>query len=239
VALCRGAATVLNKEWGVMITWAYDQPPYMESGSELYNDMVLAYENGAKYIIIFDSNENYTQNVLQHDQLNAMKQFWQYTKDNPRTNNQASDRSAYVLPKDYGFGFRNPNDKIWGLWNADYDADALNFTTGISMSVATLLQIFGPNLDIVYPTEHQTIESVGYQNVIYWNDTRLIPDTPIIPDPSPVTSVRGQPTISPYSRQGNSLFVYVATTALYVIAVSILIATAVVVIVLRFGKRHR
>ena len=64
IALCRGAATVQNKDWGVMITWTYTQPPYMENGTELYNDMVLAYENGAKYIIVFDSNENYTQNVL-------------------------------------------------------------------------------------------------------------------------------------------------------------------------------
>ena len=64
IDLCRGAATVQNKDWGVMITWTYTQPPYMESRTQLYNDMVLAYENGAKYIIIFDSNENYTQNVL-------------------------------------------------------------------------------------------------------------------------------------------------------------------------------
>jgi len=60
VDLCRGAATVQNKDWGVMITWTYMQPPYIESGPELYNDMMLAYENGAKYIIVFDSDKNYT-----------------------------------------------------------------------------------------------------------------------------------------------------------------------------------
>jgi hypothetical protein len=239
IALCRGAAIVMNRDWGVMITWAYEQPPYMESGPELYNDMVMAYENGAKYILVFDSNKEYTQNVLQQDQLNAMKQFWQYTRDNPRTVSQPSERSAYVLPEDYGFGFRSPHDKIWGLWNADYDASALNFTTGVGMSVATLLQMFGSDLDIVYPTQNQTIESVGYQNVVYWNDTRLLPDIPIIPNPSPVTSVSGQPTISPYFQNGNSLIVYLATTALGVTAVSILIAAAVVVTVFWFEKRRR
>ena len=58
IALVRGAATVQNKDWGVILDWTYTQPPYLENGTELYNDMVLAYENGAKYIIVFDSNKN-------------------------------------------------------------------------------------------------------------------------------------------------------------------------------------
>ena len=88
----------------------------MASGPELYNDMLFAYENGAKYIIIFDSDENYTQSVLQPEHLDAIKQFWQYAQANPRNDNSDIERSAYVLPKDYGFGFRRPNDRIWGLW---------------------------------------------------------------------------------------------------------------------------
>ena len=48
-----------------------------------------------------------------------MKQFWQYVKANPRTITPVSDRTAYVLPEDYAYGFRGPNDKIWGLWQAD------------------------------------------------------------------------------------------------------------------------
>ena len=211
IALCRGAATVQNKDWGVMITWTYTQPPYMESGPELYNDMVLAYENGAKYIIVFDSNENYTQNVLQQGQLDAMKQFWQYVQANPRTISPVSDRTAYVLPADYAYGFRGPQDKIWGLWQAD------SLTLDISMSVATLLQMDGNNLDIVYPS--QTLESAGYHNIIYWNDTRLIP------------------TPSPHSQQDTSLPFYATTVYLYAIAASILVAVAVATTVLKFRKR--
>ena len=30
VALCRGAASMPNKDWGVMITWTYDSSPYIE-----------------------------------------------------------------------------------------------------------------------------------------------------------------------------------------------------------------
>ena len=83
VALVRGAAAVQDKDWGVMITWTYTDPPYIESGPQLLNDMKLAYDNGAKYIIVFDSNANYTQGILSEGQLQALQQFWQYVQDNP------------------------------------------------------------------------------------------------------------------------------------------------------------
>ena len=37
IALCRGAANVWNKEWGAIVTWTYQQPPYIEDAQELYN----------------------------------------------------------------------------------------------------------------------------------------------------------------------------------------------------------
>jgi hypothetical protein len=214
IDLCRGAATLQNKDWGVIITWTYTQPPYMESGPQLYNDMVLAYENGAKYINIFDSDQNYTQNVLQQGQLDAMKQFWQYVQANPRTISPVSDRTAYVLPADYAYGFRGPQDKIWGLWPAD------SLTIDISMSVATLMQMYGNNLDIVYPDGSRTVESVGYHSIIYWNDTRLIP------------------TPSTQAQQDTPLPFYATTVYLYAIAASIPIAVAVALTGLKFRKRR-
>lgn len=207
VALCRGAATVQNKDWGVMITWTYLQPPYIESGPELYNDMVLAYENGAKYIIVFDTNENYTESILQQEHFDAMQQFWQYVQDNPRSPIPVSERTAYVLPEDYAYGFRGPEDKIWGLWEAD------SVATDISMSVSSLLQVCRNNLDIIYPDPQLPFSSLGYSTVVHWNDTRLIPpDWPNIPTtpspsptskptstPSPSHSPRPSPTLSPTS----------------------------------------
>jgi hypothetical protein len=238
-ALVRGAATALNKDWGIMITWAYQQPPYMEPGPQLYDDMVSAYENGAKYIIVFDSNKNFTQNVLQQDQLDAMKQFWQYTQKNPRTELPISERSVYVLPEDYGDGFRNPNDKIWGLWDANYNVaeGSLNLTTYIRMSVATILQIFGPNLDIVYPSANQTLESIGYKNIIYWNDTRLIPDAPAIPPQSPAGNESAWQLQTPTPQ---STFPLNTTNSLniYVIGLSVLAAVAVFTTVLKFRKNR-
>ena len=161
IALCRGAATVANKDWGVIVTWEYNQPPYLESGSKLYDDMVLAYNNGAKYIVVFDSNEAYTQSVLTQDHLNALKQFWQYAKEHPRSTGSAADRVGFVLPADYAYGFRGPNDSIWGLWPAD------SFSTNLSITVGNNLLKYGENLDIVY--NKTQLETCGYRQLIYWD----------------------------------------------------------------------
>jgi hypothetical protein len=186
-ALVRGAATAMDKDWGIMITWAYQQPPYMEPGPGLYQDMVAAYQNGAKYIIVFDSNKNWTENVLQQDHFDAMKEFWQYTQTNPRSPTPTAARSVYVLPDNFGEGFRSPGDTIWGLWNADFNPaeGSRNFTNNISRTIATLLQMYGPRLDIIYPRADQPVEQIGYEKVLYWNDSGLIPDAQTLPPQSP------------------------------------------------------
>jgi len=163
VALNRGAATVQNKDWGVMITWTYNHPPYIESGQELYEDMVLAYNNGAKYILVFDTNKNYTESILKEEHLEAIEQFWQYALDNPRNNLQVEKRVAFVLPKGYGYGFRGIDDKIWGLW----EADALS--TEISYHLGTLLEEYGTKLDIIYDDDVEYNEL--YSQYIFWNGT--------------------------------------------------------------------
>ena len=216
IDLCRGAATLQNRDWGVIITWTYTQPPYMESGPELYKDMVLAYENGAKYINVFDTDQNYTQNVLQQGQLDAMKQFWQYVQANPRTISPVSDRTAYVLPEDYGYGFRGPQDKIWGLWPND------SLTFNICQGLAMVMGKYGNNLDIVYPDGSQPVESAGYQDVINWNDTTLI------------ASISATP--SPQSQQNTSLPFYATSVSLSAIAASIIAAVSITF--LKFRKRN-
>jgi hypothetical protein len=239
IALCRGAANAYNQNWGVMITWAYNKPPYMENSTQLYKDMVLAYTNGAKFIVVFDSNANYTLNVLTQEQLNAMKQFWQYTQANPRTISQPSDRTAYVLPQDFGYGFRDPNDTIFGLWNANWDATAsLNFVADVGMCVVTFLQRLGSNLDIIYPNGNQPVESLGYKNLIYWNDSNTIPDMPTMPPQTAATSAyRLPPTTSP--QRSNVQTNDAATIELYaVVTASIVIALAATGVFLRDRKRN-
>ena len=169
VALCRGAANVQNKDWGIMITWTYTQPPYLEYASVLYDDMVLAYDNGAKYILVFDTNENYTHTVLDNTRLDAMKQFWQYTQAHPRSSNPIRNRVAYVLPNGFGYGFRGPNDIIWGLWHDD------DFSLAISTELGGLFEKYQNRLDIIYDDGLEAGNSYGYSRLIFWNGTVWVP----------------------------------------------------------------
>jgi hypothetical protein len=122
IALDRGAAEAFGKDWGVIVTWKYNQAPYLESGPELYKDLSLAYSAGAKYAIVFsyptypDTNQF---GILQDKHFDALKKFWSTLHSNPASLGSNQAEAAYIVPKDYGFGFRNPNDTIWGLKPAD------------------------------------------------------------------------------------------------------------------------
>ncbi len=198
IALCRGAATMQEKEWGVIITWTYTEPPYIESREELYKDLVLAYQNGAKYILVFDSNENYTQGILDEQHLAALKQFWQYMQDNPvESGISISDRVAYVLPKDYGYGFRGPSDKIWGLWGAD------NLTYTICESLGNFMEKYGSKLDIIYDEGLEPDNTYGYSKLLFWNAS-----SPTLLD-LPMQFVYTLATIASVTVLGTCLIVYI------------------------------
>jgi hypothetical protein len=165
VALCRGAATMHDRDWGAIVTWTYDNPPYIGSGKELYRDLILAYKNGAKYIIVFDTNENYTHGILGKEHLEALKRFWHYVQNNPRNSFPIGDRVAYVLPKDYAYGFRGPDDKIWGFWYADAFSDELCHKLG------EMITKYEFRLDIIYDDGLEPNNTYGYSKLIFWNGT--------------------------------------------------------------------
>jgi hypothetical protein len=193
IALCRGAANMRGKDWGAIITWTYTQPPYLESGKELYADLVLAYQNGAKYILLFDSNEGWTQSVLKQEHLDALKRFWGYVKENPRQNTQVNDRVAYVLPKDYGYGFRGPDDKIWGFWEAD------SLAGKVCGDLSNLFTQYGERLDIIYDVGLLPGNTYGYSKLFYWNDPSLsqAQSPSIAPSTSPSSTPTQTPTPAP------------------------------------------
>jgi hypothetical protein len=179
IALCRGAAHTMNQNiahttgqnWGAIITWKYDQPPFLEDAQELYNDMKLAYENQAKYIMVFDSpypkNNTTPLGILTEDHINAIKQFWNYTKTNPRNNTYPAE-TAYVIPSDYGYGMRGANDTIWGLWPAD------SLSPQIWNNVTSLISTYGSKIDIVYETKIDSEKvNLPYNNLIFWNGTKI------------------------------------------------------------------
>jgi hypothetical protein len=39
IGLVRGAVNLQDKDWGTIITWKYNQSPYLLNGEELYDQM--------------------------------------------------------------------------------------------------------------------------------------------------------------------------------------------------------
>jgi hypothetical protein len=168
ISLVRGAATLQNKDWGTIITWKYKQQPYLDTGEEIYNQMVTAYNAGAKYITVFDFPYNSTGNpygILTNDHFQALEKFWTQivTKQTP---NSVHAEAALVLPKNYGWGMRNIDDKIWGFWGPDEKSPII---WNISQM---LLNKYGTRMDIVYDDAAFPIQG-NYSKVYFWNQTIL------------------------------------------------------------------
>ena len=165
IALCRGAANVQNKQWGVIITWAYNDPPYLASGAEMSQDMLTAYYAGAKYLIVFNYPQINPYGALTEEHFNAMKTFWNQIHVFPRSVlGKVEGEVALVLPKDYGWGMRSPDDKIWGFWPPDEKAPL------IGQSISKLIKKYGLRLDIIYD-DPQFNFTEKYSKIYYWNST--------------------------------------------------------------------
>jgi hypothetical protein len=76
-------------------------------------------------------------------------------------------RVAFVLPKDWAYGFRGPDDKIWGLWEGD------ELVSSISEYVGVLLDEYGSKLDIIYDDGLELDRT--YKEYIFWNGTIITP----------------------------------------------------------------
>ena len=166
IGLCRGAANAQGKEWGAIITWTYDNPPYLASGPEILKDMLTAYETGAKYLIVFNYptySENNPYGILMDEHFTAMQQFWKHIHEYPDDYGKVVGDVAFVLPKDYGWGMRRPDDSIWGLWPAD------NLSSVIWDKMNTLTERYGLRLDIVY--DDPRFSFAEYSKVYYWNSS--------------------------------------------------------------------
>lgn len=164
IGLIRGAATLQQKDWGAIITWKYLKPPYLDSGEAIYEQMISAYETGAKYIVIFNypySNDN-PYGIMLDEHFEALEKFWNDTTQGKVTHDSILADAVLVLPKNYGFGLRNPEDKIWGFWGPDEK------TPQVWSITQELLSRYGLRLDIVYNDSAFPV-SDDYQNIYYWN----------------------------------------------------------------------
>ena len=165
IALCRGAAQTLGKDWGAIVTWKYNQPPYLESGDELYSDLALAYSAGAKYGIVFTYPNLTAYGTLTDQHFEALQRFWNTLKSDPASFVQKPSQVAYVVAADYGFSFRNANDKIWGLFSADEQAQKIYSDT------VFLTDKYGANLNILYDGPQTKAKLGSYSTVYYYNQT--------------------------------------------------------------------
>jgi len=172
IALCRGAANVEDKSWGAIIVWTYYEAPYLAGAQEIYQEMLMAYNAGAKYVTVFNYPtypEDNPYGVLSEDHFNVLEDFWKYVKANPRPNSEEVYAEAVlVLPSDYGWGMRRnkylPEDNIWGLWSEDEKAPL------ILENVNKLLSRYGLGLDIVFEDTRFDFSDI-YSRVYYWNET--------------------------------------------------------------------
>lgn len=157
ISLCRGAATAQGKDWGIMVTTRYDNGQILEPGPELYDDLILGYNSGAKYAVVFDyaltvspsaqemvSYQPYEYGILQDEHFEALKNFWTYIQQNPGKHGSQKADVALVVPQDLGFGFRSAEDTVWGV----FEGDALS--RAVWSEVNSYMNQYGDRVDIVY-----------------------------------------------------------------------------------------
>ena len=174
IALCRGAATVQEKDWGTIIVWNnidrsngdLNTGDY-KSGAEMLEDMMISYDAGADYIIIFNYPTDPPGNpygILSDEHFEVMQQFWSHMKQNPEDYGKTTAETALVLPENYAWGMRNIDDRIWGYWGPD------QYSEQIWELTQSLLDQYGLALDIVYDDPNYPLTDI-YTQTVYWNST--------------------------------------------------------------------
>ena len=172
IGLCRGAATVQQKDWGAIIVWKdrnleNDNEGIYKTGPEMYQDMIISYETGAKYIIIFNYPTDPPFNpygILTDEHFIAIQQFWEHMQGHPEDYGKTEATAALVLPENYAWGMRRPDDKIWGYWGPD------DLSPQIWDLSQKLLDQYGLAMDIVYDDPNYPLANI-YPKIIYWNST--------------------------------------------------------------------
>ena len=127
----------------------------------------MANSSGAKYAVVFSYPQIGPYGTLTDDHFAALQKFWNNLHSNPASFGSNKAQVAYVVPKDYGFGFRSSSDNIWGLFPADDLSSKIFEDTN-----NTLPAIYGSRFDILFD-EPQIINPIlgNYSQIYYWNQT--------------------------------------------------------------------
>jgi hypothetical protein len=164
IGLVRGAAKLQGKSWGTILTWKYTHSPYLADGVEMFEQMKTSYEAGAEYVIIFNYSEDPgNPNTLQEEHFQALEHFWSEVVQNTEVvQGGIKAEAVLVLPKNYGWGIRHPNDNIWGLWPADDKSQE------VGSQIQSKISKYELKLDIVFEDAHTFVEG-KYAHIHYWD----------------------------------------------------------------------
>jgi hypothetical protein len=170
IDLARGAGNLQGKDWGTIITWKYNQPPYLPGGDEMFEEMKASYECGASYVVVFNYAEGVSDSfgTLKDEHFGAIERFWnEVVQNHDVVHGGVKANAVLVLPHDLGWGMRNQritNDKIWGIWSQN------DTSQQVWTQMQSKLAQYGSKLDIVYEDSAYPV-AWKYPQVYYWNQT--------------------------------------------------------------------
>lgn len=169
IGLVKGAARMQDKTWGTIITWRYDEPPYLDSPENIYQQLLMSYEAGAQYTVIFNypQIEGNPYGILTDEHFEKLEQFWNDVMVEPNQQSfpdYSQAEAVLVLPPNYGWGMRHPDDRIWGMWGPDEKSPQIWELS------RELLSQYGLSLDIVYEDPEFPVTG-KYSKIYYWNQT--------------------------------------------------------------------
>ena len=103
--------------------------------------------------------------IMLDEHFTSLERFWNEVVQNPEViYNSVTAKTVLTLPKNYGWGLRRPDDRIWGWWGPDEKSEQ------IWTIYQKLITKYRFSLDIVYnDPEFPLIDQ--YNQIFYWNET--------------------------------------------------------------------
>ena len=148
----------------MIVTWNSEFPdPIPED--QLLSDLSTAYNAGATYDVVITFNRTETLPSLY---LNALQNFWSGLRESSKEFGSERASIAYVVPANFGFGFRSAQDTIWGL----FPASSYPYTQKIWNDTQTLLTKYEDMVNIIF--DNQTViqpKLKQYSEIYYYNQS--------------------------------------------------------------------
>jgi len=104
---------------------------------------------------------------MQDEHFEALERFWNDAVSGEIRHNSVTADAVLVLPKDYGWGMRHLDDRIWGFWGPDEKSPI------IWEQKNRLIAQYGYALDIIYEDPAFPVEG-KYSKIYLWNSTEPV-----------------------------------------------------------------